>query len=118
MLAATAAEFLHLQPVLCRLPILGLGIVSFLAIAALHRNDLSGHKTAPDSLTENRELKTKNWFSKIPANPAELRSADDRGRSSPHLAFPTARSPRSSRRLPCGRLRGWQTAGPFPSRPA
>jgi hypothetical protein len=48
MLPATAAEFLQLQPVRCRLPVLGLRIIPFFALAALQRNDLSGHiKTAP-----------------------------------------------------------------------
>jgi hypothetical protein len=44
VLAADAAEFLQLQPLRHGLPVLGGRIVSFFAISALQRNDLSGHK--------------------------------------------------------------------------
>ena len=48
VLAADAAELLQLQPLRHSLPILGGRIVPLFAIAALQRNDLSGHKrTAP-----------------------------------------------------------------------
>jgi hypothetical protein len=49
MLAATAAEFLELQPLRRRLPVLGRRIIPLFAITALQRNNLSGHKTAPNS---------------------------------------------------------------------
>jgi hypothetical protein len=43
VLAATAAEFLELQPLRRRLPVLGSRIIPLFAIAALQRNNLSGH---------------------------------------------------------------------------
>ena len=43
MLPATGAEFLQLQPVRRRLPVLGGRIVPLFALTALQRNDLSGH---------------------------------------------------------------------------
>ena len=43
MLPATAAEFLQFQPVRGRLPVLGLRVIAFFALAALHRNNFSGH---------------------------------------------------------------------------
>jgi hypothetical protein len=49
MLAATVAELLELQPFRRRLPVLGGRIISLFAIAALQRNNFSGHKTAPSS---------------------------------------------------------------------
>jgi hypothetical protein len=45
MLAAPAAELLQLQPVRRRFAVLGLRIIPLFAIAALQRNDLSGHET-------------------------------------------------------------------------
>jgi hypothetical protein len=44
VLAADAAEFLQLQALGHRLPILGGRIVPLFAIAALQGNDFSGHK--------------------------------------------------------------------------
>ena len=44
MLPATLAEFLQLQPVRSRLPILRGRIVPLFAITALDRNNLSGHE--------------------------------------------------------------------------
>ena len=49
VLPATTAELLQLQPVRCRLPVLGFRIVPLFAITALHRNDLSGHKNKAPS---------------------------------------------------------------------
>jgi hypothetical protein len=49
VLAATVAEFLEFQPFRRRLPVLGRRIIPLFAIAALQRNNLSGHKTAPSS---------------------------------------------------------------------
>jgi hypothetical protein len=46
MLAATAAEFLELQPLRGRLPVLGGRIIPLFAITALQRNNLSGHKNS------------------------------------------------------------------------
>ena len=43
MLPAPAAKLLHLQPVRSGLPVLSLRVIPFLTLAALHRNDLSGH---------------------------------------------------------------------------
>jgi hypothetical protein len=43
VLSATGAELLQLQALRHRLPIFGGRIVSFFAITALQRNDLSGH---------------------------------------------------------------------------
>ena len=43
MLAAPAAELLQFQPVRRRFAVLGLRIIPLFAIAALQRNDLSGH---------------------------------------------------------------------------
>jgi hypothetical protein len=43
MLAATAAKFLEFQPLRRRLPVLGSRIIPLFAIAALQRNNLSGH---------------------------------------------------------------------------
>ena len=43
MLPAPGAEFLQLQPVWRRLPVLGLRVIPLFALAALQRNDLSGH---------------------------------------------------------------------------
>jgi hypothetical protein len=45
MLTAPAAELLQLQPVRRRLAVLGCRIVPLFAITALHRNDLSGHRS-------------------------------------------------------------------------
>ena len=45
MLAAPAAELLQFNPIGCRLAVLRGRIVPLFAIAALHCNDLSGHKT-------------------------------------------------------------------------
>jgi hypothetical protein len=56
VLAATAAELLELQPLCRRFPILGGRIIPLFAIAALQRNNLSGHKTAPKLLTEKNLL--------------------------------------------------------------
>jgi len=42
MLAATAAEFLELQPFRRRLPVLGRRIIPLFAITALQRNNFSG----------------------------------------------------------------------------
>jgi hypothetical protein len=51
MLAATVAELLQFQPVRGRLTVLGLRIVAFFALTALHRDNFSGHiNTAPNSL--------------------------------------------------------------------
>ena len=47
MLPATLAKLLHLQPVRSRFPVLGLRVIPFLALTALHRNDLSGHRSLP-----------------------------------------------------------------------
>ncbi len=47
MLAATAAEFLELQPLRRRLPVLGRRIIPLFAITALHRNNFSGHCSLP-----------------------------------------------------------------------
>jgi hypothetical protein len=44
MLAATAAEFLELQPLRRRLPVLGGRIIPLFAITALQRNNFSGHE--------------------------------------------------------------------------
>jgi hypothetical protein len=44
VLAATAAEFLELQPLCRRLPVLGGRIIPLFAIAALQRNNFSGHE--------------------------------------------------------------------------
>jgi hypothetical protein len=49
VLAAAATELLELQPFRRRLPVLGGRIISLFAIAALQRNNFSGHKTAPSS---------------------------------------------------------------------
>jgi len=62
MLPAAPAKLLQLQPVRRRLPVLGLGIIPLFALTALHRDNFSGHSL---HLTENRELKTENWSSKI-----------------------------------------------------
>ena len=43
VLAAAAAEFLQLQAIRSRFPVLGGRIIPLFAITALHRNDLSGH---------------------------------------------------------------------------
>jgi hypothetical protein len=43
MLPAAAAEFLQLQPIRCGLPVLSLRVIPLFALAALQRNDLSGH---------------------------------------------------------------------------
>jgi hypothetical protein len=45
MLAATAAEFLELQPFRRRLPVLGRRIIPLFAITALQRNNFSGHRS-------------------------------------------------------------------------
>jgi hypothetical protein len=45
VLAATAAEFLQLQPFCHRLPVLGGRIIPLFAITALHRNNFSGHRS-------------------------------------------------------------------------
>jgi hypothetical protein len=58
VLAATAAELLELQPLCRRFPILGGRIISLFAIAALQRDNLSGHKTAPKLLTEKKSVTT------------------------------------------------------------
>jgi hypothetical protein len=50
MLAATAAEFLELQPLRRRLPVLGRRIIPLFAITALQRNNLSGHRSLLDSI--------------------------------------------------------------------
>jgi hypothetical protein len=50
VLAATAAELFELQPLRGRLPVLGGRIIPLFAITALHRNNLSGHETAPIAL--------------------------------------------------------------------
>jgi hypothetical protein len=47
MLAATAAEFLELQPFGRRLPVLGGRIIPLFAITALHRHNFSGHFKLP-----------------------------------------------------------------------
>jgi hypothetical protein len=46
VLAATAAEFLELQPFRRRLPVLGGRIIPLFAITALQRNNFSGHKNS------------------------------------------------------------------------
>jgi hypothetical protein len=43
MLTATAAEFLELQPLRRRLPVLSGRIIPLFAITALQRNNFSGH---------------------------------------------------------------------------
>ena len=43
MLAAAGTELLQLDTVRSRLPVLRARIVAFLAVTALHGNDLSGH---------------------------------------------------------------------------
>jgi hypothetical protein len=43
VLAAPAAEFLQFQTVWRRFAVLGLGIVPLFAVAALQRNNFSGH---------------------------------------------------------------------------
>jgi len=45
MFAATAAEFLQFQPLSHGLPVLGLRVIPLFAIAALQRNDFSGHSS-------------------------------------------------------------------------
>src|SRR5436190_1115155 len=45
MLTTPPAELFQLNPVRRRLAVLGCRIVPLFAITALHRNDLSGHKT-------------------------------------------------------------------------
>ena len=45
VLAAPGTEFLLLDPVRCRLAVLHRRVIPLLAIAALQRNDLSGHET-------------------------------------------------------------------------
>jgi hypothetical protein len=57
MLAATTAEFLELQPLSRRLPVLGRRIIALFAITALHRNDFSGHCSL---LNSNAEVKSQN----------------------------------------------------------
>jgi hypothetical protein len=49
MLAATAAEFLELQPFRRRLPVLGRRIIPLFAITALQRNNFSGHRSLQNS---------------------------------------------------------------------
>jgi hypothetical protein len=46
MLPATLAEFLQLDAIRGRLPVLRGRIVPLFAITALHRNNLSGHETS------------------------------------------------------------------------
>ena len=43
MLPATPAKLLQLDTIRSRLPVLGCRVISFLALTALQRNDLSGH---------------------------------------------------------------------------
>ena len=50
VLSATAAEFLQFQPLSHGLPVLGLRIVPLFAIAALHRNNFSGHSSLQNRL--------------------------------------------------------------------
>ena len=45
MLAATVTELLKLEPFRRRLPVLGGRIIPLFAIAALQRNNFSGHKS-------------------------------------------------------------------------
>ena len=45
VLPATRAEFLHFQPIRGGFPVLGGRIIPLFTIAALQRNDLSGHCT-------------------------------------------------------------------------
>jgi hypothetical protein len=45
VLAAAPAKLLQLQPVGLGFPVLGGRVVPFFAIAALQRNDLSGHRS-------------------------------------------------------------------------
>jgi hypothetical protein len=52
MLAAPTAELLQLQPVRRRFAVLGRRIIPLFAIAALQRNNLSGH----------RSLQTSSWL--------------------------------------------------------
>jgi len=47
VLAATVTEFFELQPLGCRLPVLGGRIIPLFAITALHRNNFSGHCSLP-----------------------------------------------------------------------
>ena len=47
VLTATAAELLEFQPLGRRFAVLRRRIVPLFAITALHRNNFSGHKTAP-----------------------------------------------------------------------
>jgi hypothetical protein len=61
MLPATPAELLQLQPVWRRLPVLGGRVIPLLALAALHRNDLSGHCSLLKSNAEVRMQKLL-WF--------------------------------------------------------
>jgi hypothetical protein len=49
VLAATVAELLELQPFRRRLPVLGGRIIPLFAIAALQRNNFSGHFSLPAS---------------------------------------------------------------------
>jgi hypothetical protein len=44
VLAATLAKLLHLQPIGRGLAILGRRVIALFAIAALHRDDFSGHE--------------------------------------------------------------------------
>jgi hypothetical protein len=46
MLAATAAEFLQFQPLGHGLPVLSLRVIPLFAIAALQRNNFSGHENS------------------------------------------------------------------------
>jgi len=55
MLPATAAEFLQLQPVRCRFPVLGLRVIPLFALAALPRDDLSGHENQLQPLASSSE---------------------------------------------------------------
>jgi hypothetical protein len=47
MLPATAAKFFQLDAIRSGLPVLGLRVVPFLAITALHRDNFSGHCSLP-----------------------------------------------------------------------
>ena len=49
VLPATFAEFLHLDPIRSRLPVLRGRVVALFAITALHRNNFSGHKNPAPS---------------------------------------------------------------------
>jgi hypothetical protein len=49
MLPATPAKLFQLDPIRRRLPVLGRRVIALFALTALHRNNLSGHCSLPNT---------------------------------------------------------------------